>query len=114
MAYQSLNGSSKESPTAIYLYTTPLRKSGPLKLKKPADIFAHWAICIQGRCYELVRNTTRTKDEPEYNVRFSSEQEWEQRKEDEHRVLRKRYAGKLSMPYPRETIEEVGAYNSPG
>lgn len=59
-------------------------------------------------------NTSRTKKEPEYNIKFTDEREGQQRKEEEQRVCKREYAGNTSKLYPRETIEKVGAYKSPG
>ena len=115
MAYQRFNVSNEDSSNAIYLYTTPLRnQSRLLKLKKPRAMVAHWAVCIQGRCYELTRNTTRTKNEAKYNIKFTDEQEWTRAKEEENRVCERARAGTMFMPYPRETIERLGESSSPG
>ncbi len=115
MAYQRLNGSGEDALKAIYLYTTPLKKHSHVwKLKKPRDIFAHWAICIQGRCYELTRNTGRTRNEPEYKVKSSDEEQWKQTKEKDGRECKRKYAANMSKLYPGKTIERVGAYKSFG
>ncbi len=79
MASQPCTHRARGYPKAIYLYTTPLRYQRNLfKLKKPIDVFAHWAICIQDRCYELTRNTDRDKKkkEPKYFIKVTEEQEW--------------------------------------
>jgi hypothetical protein len=118
MAYQPLNGSSEDACKAIYLYTTPLKKHSHVwKLKKPRDIFAHWAICIQGRCYELTINadrTKKTKNEPKYKVKSTDEQQWKQMKEKDGRECKRTHAANMSKLYPKATIEIVGAYKSSG
>ena len=101
-----------DSSKAIYLYTTPLKNQRHI-FHKPRDILAHWAICIQGRCYELKRATPQTKGDPKYGVRSTPELEWTRKKEDvEHRVCKKTFAGNMYVAYPRRTIERVCEYSS--
>ncbi len=107
IAYQPVNTSSEGFTKAIYLYTTPLNNQKRL-LRKPIDIFAHWAICIDGRCYELTRNDARNKKkkEPKYIMRSLEEQEWIFLKQSEHRGREKQLAGYTS--FSTEQIYHVG------
>jgi len=108
MTSQHLNAYGYDSPKAIYLYTTPLRNQRRI-FNKPRDILAHWAVCIQGRCYELTRNTPQTKGEAKYGIRSTPEPVWTRTKEDvENRVCKKTFAGNMYIAYPRGTIERVG------
>jgi hypothetical protein len=109
MAYQPVDTSSDGHPKAIYLYTTPLNNQRRF-LKKPIDIFAHWAICIDGHCYELTRNGDRNKNkkEPKYIMKALDEQEWISKKKDEQRGLEKQLAGYTLFSTKR--VHYVGEY----
>ncbi|KAH8885992.1 hypothetical protein GQ53DRAFT_809864 [Thozetella sp. PMI_491] len=92
MAYQPFNISGEGHPKAIYLYTTPLKyQRNIFKLRKPVDIFAHWAIAVQGTCYELTRNDPKQK--PKYLMRVREEQEWLRLKYAEDRLCENKFVG---------------------
>lgn len=55
--YYDKNTCNTNNGQAISLYTAPLMYQRKfLGLKKPIDVFGHWAVCISGHCYELTRN----------------------------------------------------------
>lgn len=99
MVYQPLSTSSKDSSQAIYLYTPPLRHD-PVNgnLKKNIDIFAHWAVCIQGVCYELTGEREGYRSRPE--------QDWRRMRhlQDQEPT----HVGYMTMPYTPEEIDKVG------
>jgi hypothetical protein len=111
IAYHPADTSSEFYTKAIYLYTTPLNNQKKL-LKKPIDIFAHWAICIDGQFYELTRNPTRDKKkkEPKYIMRSLGEQEWVSLKQLENRGCERQLAGYTS--FSTEQIYYVGEYGT--
>lgn len=106
MAYQPLNTFSNKHPQAIYLYTTPLKNdfvNG--SRKKPINIFAHWAVCIQGICYEL-RAGDKKKGEQKFLYKPMPEQEWRDTRKYENREPQ--YVGYMTRPYTPWEIDLVG------
>lgn len=103
MAYQSLSTFSRDSSQAIYLYTAPLRYDF-LRRKKPGNIFAHWAVCIQSVCYEL-RAGDKKNGEPKFLYKSIREQEWRKSRQYEGEP---KHVGNMIMPYTPEVINEVG------
>lgn len=92
----------------IFLYTTPLRDQKTfLRMKKPLDVIGHWAVCIDGVCYELTRGD-KARNEPKYQPKFTDEDEWIRMKNKEGRDVVKELAGKMASPYSRETLEATG------
>lgn len=85
----------------IHLYTTPTRTQKHL-VNTPIDLFAHWAICIQDRCYELVKNRDGG---PRYQVKSTDQQEWLALKQREGRRCDNRIAGATYLS--REKIEYI-------
>jgi hypothetical protein len=114
MAYQPSKISNEgRLKKAICLYTTPLQYQRDFfKLKKPIDVFAHWAICVQGRCYELTRNDDpyKTKKDPKYLIKDTDEQDWLRKKHDKGRDCKPKHAGYTQ--FSSEKIHEVGEYSS--
>ncbi|KAF2469612.1 uncharacterized protein BDR25DRAFT_304344 [Lindgomyces ingoldianus] len=109
MAYRPLSAFSKDSSQAIYLYTTPLRGdfvNG--SRKKPIDIFAHWAVCIQGICYEL-RGGDKKKGEPKFLYKSISEQEWRETRQYKDREEPK-HVGYMIRPYTPEVIDILASH----
>jgi hypothetical protein len=106
MAYQPLNIFNKDPSLAITLYTAPLNNQKKI-FKEPVDIFAHWAICIRGICYEL-RRGIKENNEPKYVYKPIAEQDWIKMKIDQKRYPRPAYPGHMCRPYSSETINEVG------
>ncbi|RYP13460.1 hypothetical protein DL765_006873 [Monosporascus sp. GIB2] len=87
MANHLFYAASEGHHKAIYLYTTPLDNQKHM-LKTHIEVFAHWAIYIEGRCYELTRNRDKNKKkiDPKYKTNLSDEQDWIYRKKhEEHR-----------------------------
>lgn len=95
----------------IYLITTPLRNQRKF-LSKPIDPFGHWAICIQGYCYELTKNPAkpRPKKDPKYIVRQLPRDTWARLKEEDKRAIRQadNPVGQTARSWPPETIKEIG------
>lgn len=104
MAYQPLSTSSKNPSQAIYLYTPPLRHD-PVNgnLKNNINMFAHWAVCIQGVCYELTG-----KHE---GYQWKLEQDW--RKTRQLQDQQPEHVGYMTMPYTPAIIHKVGEYQRP-
>ncbi len=112
MAYQPWSTVSKDPSQAIYLYTAPLRNdiiNG--SRKKLIDIFAHWAVCIQGVCYEL-RGGIKKNGEPKFLYKPTPEQEWRNTRKYEGREDAK-HVGYMTAPYPPWVIHEVGKSRRP-
>ena len=103
----SLTTFSDDDPQAIYLYTAPLRHDFlNSKFKKPIGMFAHWAICIQGVCYEVTQGDKK-KGEPKYLYKWTPEQEWRESRPYKDRVTRE-HVGMMTKPYTPEKIDEIG------
>jgi hypothetical protein len=105
-------GQQQNSGHPIYLYTTPLNNQKRL-IKKPVDIIGHWAVCINGYCYELTRATNNEKQQlnikGKHWIRCLPEDEWKRVKREEKRGITERdpvgYTTKLWSP---ETIKYIG------
>lgn len=103
----SLTTFSDDDPQTIYLYTAPLRGDFVNnKFKKPIGIFAHWAVCIQGICYEVAQGDKK-KGEPKYLYKSTPEREWIKSRPYADRLTRK-LVGNMTKPYTRETIDKKG------
>lgn len=110
MTYPRLTTSRPDySPQAIYLYVVPLRNdifNG--SLKKPISVAAHWAVCIQGICYELrARDEKKEPNEAKYLYKWTHEKEWRDTrhvKDDE----RPEHLGYMTRPYKPNQVHDVG------
>ncbi|KAM0228883.1 hypothetical protein ACHAPO_010407 [Fusarium lateritium] len=74
------------------LYTTPTTRQNKL-WKRNIDIIGHWAICINGYCYELARLAPNEHEQnvtKKYGLRFLPEEEWKRRKREEGRRITER------------------------
>lgn len=93
----------------IYLYTTPLRSHKKLGVKKGRDIFGHWAICIEGYCFELAGRTEEEKREghDRFKINCLPEQQWKDGRElgDEVTAKQVGYTVKYFAP---NTIKDIG------
>ncbi|KAH8837529.1 hypothetical protein MCOR27_009892 [Pyricularia oryzae] len=93
----------------IYLYTTPLRSHKKLGVKKGRDIFGHWAICIEGYCFELAGRTEEEKREghDRFKINCLPEQQWKDGRElgDEVTAKQVGYTVKYFAP---STIKDIG------
>ncbi|KAI1370822.1 hypothetical protein F4677DRAFT_451003 [Hypoxylon crocopeplum] len=109
MAYQPLYTYDQGHP--IYLYTTTLGyQSTYLKFKKPIDAIGHWAVCIQGQCYEVTRNKdpAKKKKDPKYLMRSLPEHEWSRIKDDEKRPYKRiGPMGYTARSWPIQTIKDI-------
>ncbi|KAK7433060.1 hypothetical protein QQZ08_000533 [Neonectria magnoliae] len=104
----------------IYLLTTPLKyQSKYLRFTKPHDMIGHWAICIEGHCYELTRNSEEhmTKKDPKYIMRSLPQKQWEAIKDKEERFVQwsKGPVGHTARPWSPQTIEQMayGVWQGP-
>lgn len=90
-----------------------------LGLKRPIDVFGHWAICIAGHCYELTRNRNPPpKDKKEkklfqkYIVNCETEESWLHKKRHENPPREpSKHAeplGYTAQNFPPEVIEYIG------
>ncbi|KAI2617142.1 hypothetical protein GGR54DRAFT_215253 [Hypoxylon sp. NC1633] len=111
--YQPFNTYYQPPPSneghPIYLYTTPLRyQSKYFHFKKPADAIGHWAVCIQGQCYEVTRNTdeNKGKKDPKYIMRPIPVEEWTKERTP---FKRDGPIGFTARPWPSATIERIAA-----
>lgn len=96
----------------IYLYTTPTVNQNHF-YKRTVDIIGHWAICINGYCYELTRVTPSERQnlgiQGQYQIRSLTEQDWKKKKRDEERRIKEREpVGYTSRPWSHETINRIG------
>jgi hypothetical protein len=111
MAYQPMNTYNMNSPQAIYLYTTPLNHdfiNG--SFKKPINLFAHWAICIDNTCYELRAGDKKKGEKEKFLYKSVPVEVW---------IRNRNYTGQpkpvghLSGQYSSRVIDLVGKCNSP-
>ncbi|KAI9886618.1 MAG: hypothetical protein M1823_001597 [Watsoniomyces obsoletus] len=108
MAYYPSTTVSRDPSQAIYLYIVPLRNdflNG--SLKKPIKLFSHWAICIQGMCYELRAGVTK-KGEPTFLYTSTPEQEWRQTRGYAGQEIK--LVGYMAKPYPSWVIHQVASH----
>jgi hypothetical protein len=105
-SYQQAPYQPVNTPHAIYLYTTAL-KNDPVNgsRKKPIDIFAHWAVCIQGICYEL-RAGNKKAGEPKFLYAPVPEQRWREVRNYQNREPQ--FAGYTVQAYTQGEVHEVG------
>ncbi len=91
---------------AIYLYTAPLHNDYCVngRLKKTIDIIAHWAVCIQGVCYE-VRRADKSKGERDHLYQSIPEQEWIKKRNPRQE---RKHVGYMAMPFEPWLIDYVG------
>ncbi len=90
---------------AIYLYTIPLRGDRVNAVLK-IGFFSHWALCIQGLCYEL-RKGNKKKGEPKFLYVRSSEQDWREARDYDNPEGPKR-VGSMTETYHPDVVDEVG------
>ncbi|CAJ0542295.1 Ff.00g000060.m01.CDS01 [Fusarium sp. VM40] len=95
----------------IYLYTTPTLNQNHF-YKRTVDIIGHWAICINGYCYELTRVTPSERQnlgiQGQYQIRSLTEQDWKKKKRGEERRIKEREpVGYTSRPWSHETIKRI-------
>jgi hypothetical protein len=99
----------------IYLYTTPTANQNKI-WKRTVDIIGHWAICINGYCYELTRVTPSEKEsgiEVKYWIRYLPEQEWKRVKQQEGRRITERDPlGYTARPWTHADIKHIGKYHT--
>ncbi|KAH7311206.1 hypothetical protein B0I35DRAFT_514056 [Stachybotrys elegans] len=107
MTYQDSDPYSQPQPQAIFLYTAPLRNQRKL-FKKPVDVIGHWAVCIDGWCYELTRNGEgANKTEPKYSMKPSTEQAWLEKKRRQERLNDKVLVGYTTRYFSPTDIETI-------
>ncbi|RGP61342.1 hypothetical protein FLONG3_10576 [Fusarium longipes] len=88
----------------IYLYTTPTADQNKF-WKRTVDVIGHWAICINGYCYELTRITPREK---KYWIRCLPEKEWKRVKRVEGRRITERDPlGPTAKEWTHEEIKHI-------
>ncbi|KAM0446232.1 hypothetical protein ACHAQK_001149 [Fusarium lateritium] len=95
----------------IYLFTTPLKNQRKL-FKKPVDVIGHWAVCINGMCYELTRASDpekkKNKLKGNYWIRTLSLGDWKAIKEFEKRgVSEPKLVGYTARPWPHNIIKKI-------
>ncbi len=69
-------------------------------------MISHWAVCIQGVCYELGVGDKK-KGEPPFLYRPIPEQEWRYSRQVMNGE-QPEYVGEMTMPYTPEDIHKVG------
>jgi hypothetical protein len=108
MTYQRLPTSSKDPSLGIYLYTAPLKALR--KLKTNPDVFAHWAICIQGVCYEVRKARPNEPKKPKHLYAPTPLQAWLARKHEEGRTPEffPEPMGYMYKAYSQDVIHRVG------
>lgn len=94
----------------LYLYIAPIQKQNDFKLHKPFRPVAHWAICVEGRCYELERNHESKGIGREYHILFLTEKAWQDVRAADGRKCEKGRLGRTS--WSREDIESCGKYST--
>lgn len=106
----------QQSVYPIYLFTTPLKNQRKL-FKKPIDVIGHWAVCINGMCYELTRASDpekkKNKLKGNYWIRTLSLSDWKAIKEFEKRgVSEPKLVGYTARPWPHNIIKKIGMYST--
>ncbi|KAI1760088.1 hypothetical protein GGR53DRAFT_511050 [Hypoxylon sp. FL1150] len=94
----------------IYLYTAPLEyQKNIFHFSKSRAAIGHWAVCIQGRCYELVKNRdeNKKKDDPKYKINYLSEQDWNKGRSLGEKWNKSDPIGYTARPWPPHVIENI-------
>ncbi|KAI2620765.1 hypothetical protein GGS26DRAFT_307644 [Hypomontagnella submonticulosa] len=107
MAYQPPPPYNYYGGHPIYLYTAPLEyQKNVFNFSKPRDTIGHWAICIEGRCYELAKNRDKDKKkkDPKYKVNYLSEDAWTKGRQP---CKKSDPIGYTARPWPPQTIEYI-------
>ncbi|KAG9257512.1 uncharacterized protein F5Z01DRAFT_646122 [Emericellopsis atlantica] len=94
----------------ITLYATPIgTQSKILGVRKPFKPLGHWAVCIQGYCYELTRKSRNApKKDPAYRVNCEPEESWLARKVEQQRECVPSHVGSTAGYLSPETISYIG------
>lgn len=110
-------GFGKDDPQDIFLYTTPLQMHAKLLgITRPHDVFSHWAVCVNGMCYELTSHPINEekikktkKGKRSFQIQCLKEQAWVQHKLDEGRQCKKttKPAGRTCKPLTHDTIKRI-------
>lgn len=94
----------------IYLLTMPTSMFRDFGIKKPLDMVAHWALLIDGRCYQL--GHTGNKKEP-YDYQWKSEPDFVEYRNDQKKPIEYMEVGYMATNYSHEWIDKVGMYFQP-
>lgn len=89
----------------MYLFVLPISAMKRFGIKKPIEVVAHWALCINGICYELRR--TGKKD---YDFVSTTEPKFVERRDEQKKPILCKELGYTAGPYTHGLIEEVGKY----
>ncbi|KAI4862304.1 hypothetical protein F4820DRAFT_430997 [Hypoxylon rubiginosum] len=106
MAYQPPNAYYSQGHP-IYLYTAPLEyQKHVFNFTKPRDAIGHWAVCVQGQCYELAKNrdNDKKKKDPKYKVNWLPEDVW---KAGRQPCKKSDPIGYTERPWPPQTIQYI-------
>lgn len=109
MAYQPPNAYYSQGHP-IYLYTAPLEyQKHVFNFTKPRDAIGHWAVCVQGQCYELAKNrdNDKKKKDPKYKVNWLPEDVW---KAGRQPCKKSDPIGYTERPWPPQTIQYICKY----
>lgn len=102
---QTLAQRSSNTGYPIYLFTTPTADQNKF-WKRTVDVIGHWAICINGYCYELARVKSSEKNQRAYSTRYLPEEEWKRVKREEGRRITERDPlGYTARPWTHEDIK---------
>ncbi|KAF6828580.1 hypothetical protein CPLU01_08449 [Colletotrichum plurivorum] len=87
----------------MYIFMLPTTALKQFGIKKPIDVVSHWALCINGICYELQRVNSK-----EYNFGWKTEPDFvKYRHEKQNKGIVYGELGYMARLYPHDWIKEV-------
>ncbi|KAF6836915.1 hypothetical protein CMUS01_05229 [Colletotrichum musicola] len=88
----------------MYIFMLPTTALKQFGIKKPIDVVAHWALCINGICYELQRTDNKGK----YDFGWKTEPDFvKYRHEKQNKGIVYGELGYMARLYPHGWIKEV-------
>jgi hypothetical protein len=92
----------------IHLFTMSTTALQNMGIKKPIDIVAHWAICVNGWVFELGRDPTQKKKKDQYGYKATPELQFVQKRKQQGKDIMFGEIGDLVYPYSPGQIHEIG------
>lgn len=96
----------------IHLFTMSTTALKNMGIKKPIDIVAHWAICVNGWVYELGRDPLQKKKKDQYGYKATPELKFVQNRKRQRKDIMYGEIGDLVYPYTPTQISEIGKFMS--
>lgn len=93
----------------MFIMSTKAMKK--LHIKEPIDIVAHWALCINGRVYELAHSDPYDAYEP-YRYQWKTEAAFVRHRYEQGKEIIVGDLGRMARSYADDYIDYIGQYAS--